>query len=56
MCWTRGCGWDTRSPPLPSAHTTDEVASAAAFLLGPDAGLIMGNDLLLDGGVIAALR
>jgi NAD(P)-dependent dehydrogenase (short-subunit alcohol dehydrogenase family) len=36
--------------------TTDEIASAAAFLLGADAGFITGSDLLIDGGVIAALR
>ncbi|HLM07250.1 MAG TPA: SDR family oxidoreductase [Blastococcus sp.] len=36
--------------------TADEVAGAAAFLLGPDAGFITGTDLLMDGGVIAALR
>jgi NAD(P)-dependent dehydrogenase (short-subunit alcohol dehydrogenase family) len=36
--------------------TADEVATAAAFLLGPDAGFITGTDLLMDGGVIAALR
>jgi NAD(P)-dependent dehydrogenase (short-subunit alcohol dehydrogenase family) len=36
--------------------TADEVATAAAFLLGPDAGFITGTDLLIDGGVIAALR
>ena len=36
--------------------TADEVAAAAAFLLGPDAGFITGTDLLIDGGVIAALR
>jgi NAD(P)-dependent dehydrogenase (short-subunit alcohol dehydrogenase family) len=36
--------------------TTDEVASAAAFLLGPEASFITGSDLLMDGGVIAALR
>jgi hypothetical protein len=32
------------------------VATAATFLLGPDAGFITGTDLLIDGGVIAALR
>ncbi len=34
----------------------DEVAAAAAFLLGPDAGFITGSDLLMDGGVIAAMH
>ena len=36
--------------------TPDEVAAVAAFLLGPEAGFITGSDLLVDGGVIAALR
>jgi len=36
--------------------TADEVATAAAFLLGADAAFITGTDLLMDGGVIAALR
>ncbi|MGW5860849.1 SDR family oxidoreductase [Streptomyces sp. NPDC055239] len=35
--------------------TADDIAAAAAFLLGPDAAFITGNDLLVDGGVIAAL-
>jgi NAD(P)-dependent dehydrogenase (short-subunit alcohol dehydrogenase family) len=34
----------------------DEIAVAAGFLLGPDAGFITGSDLLIDGGVIAAIR
>jgi NAD(P)-dependent dehydrogenase (short-subunit alcohol dehydrogenase family) len=36
--------------------TPDDIASAAAFLLGPESGFITGTDLLVDGGVIAALR
>ena len=36
--------------------TPDEVAAAAAFLLGAEAGFVTGSDLLMDGGVIAALR
>jgi NAD(P)-dependent dehydrogenase (short-subunit alcohol dehydrogenase family) len=34
----------------------EEVAVAASYLLGPDAGFITGSDLLIDGGVIAAMR
>lgn len=34
----------------------DEVASAAAYLLGAEASFVTGADLLIDGGVIAALR
>jgi NAD(P)-dependent dehydrogenase (short-subunit alcohol dehydrogenase family) len=36
--------------------TTDEVAAAAAYLLGADATFISGTDLLIDGGVMAARR
>ncbi|BCI92234.1 hypothetical protein NIIDMKKI_74400 [Mycobacterium kansasii] len=36
--------------------TPDDIAAAAAFLLGPDASFITGIDLLVDGGVIAAVR
>jgi NAD(P)-dependent dehydrogenase (short-subunit alcohol dehydrogenase family) len=35
--------------------TPDEVAAAAAFLLGRDGAFITGTDLLIDGGVIAAI-
>ncbi len=36
--------------------TTDEIATAAAYLLGHDGAFITGADLLIDGGVIAAIR
>ncbi len=36
--------------------TPDDIAAAAAFLLGSDADFITGADLLVDGGVIAAVR
>ncbi|MFJ6651744.1 SDR family oxidoreductase [Microbacterium sp. NPDC091313] len=35
--------------------TPDDIAAAAAFLLGPDASFITGTDLLVDGGTVAAL-
>jgi NAD(P)-dependent dehydrogenase (short-subunit alcohol dehydrogenase family) len=34
----------------------DEIAIAASFLLGTDAGFVTGSDLLIDGGVIAAMK
>lgn len=34
----------------------EEIAMAASFLLGPDAAFIAGSDLLIDGGVIAAMK
>ncbi|MCL2653224.1 MAG: SDR family oxidoreductase [Propionibacteriaceae bacterium] len=36
--------------------TPEDIAAAAAFLLSPEATFITGTDLLVDGGVIAALR
>lgn len=36
--------------------TPDDIAAAAAFLLGPDATYVTGVDLLVDGGVVAAVR
>ena len=33
----------------------EEIAIAACYLLGPDAGFVTGSDLLIDGGVIAAM-
>jgi NAD(P)-dependent dehydrogenase (short-subunit alcohol dehydrogenase family) len=36
--------------------TPEDIALATAFLLGPDASFITGADLLVDGGVIAAMK
>lgn len=36
--------------------TPDDIAAATAFLLGPDAPFITGTDLLVDGGVVAAVK
>ncbi len=36
--------------------TPDDIAAAAAFLLGPEASFITGTDLLVDGGVIASIK
>ena len=36
--------------------TSDEIAEVAAFLLGEHAKFITGTELLIDGGVIAAIR
>lgn len=42
--------------PAKRMASPDEVAAAAAFLFGPEAGFITGSDLLMDGGVIPAMR
>jgi NAD(P)-dependent dehydrogenase (short-subunit alcohol dehydrogenase family) len=36
--------------------TPDDIAAATAFLLGPDSSFITGTDLLVDGGVVAAVK
>jgi NAD(P)-dependent dehydrogenase (short-subunit alcohol dehydrogenase family) len=36
--------------------TAEDIASATAFLLGPEASFITGTDLLVDGGVVAAAK
>jgi NAD(P)-dependent dehydrogenase (short-subunit alcohol dehydrogenase family) len=36
--------------------TPDDIAAATEFLLGPSASFLTGTDLLVDGGVIAAMR
>jgi NAD(P)-dependent dehydrogenase (short-subunit alcohol dehydrogenase family) len=42
--------------PAKRMASADEVASVAAILLGPEASFITGSDLLMDGGVIPAMR
>ena len=36
--------------------TPDDIAAATEFLLSPAASFISGADLLVDGGVVAAVR
>ena len=36
--------------------TPFDIANAAAFLLGPESTFITGTDILVDGGVVAAIR
>lgn len=42
--------------PARRVGTADEIAAAGAFLLSDEAGFITGTDLLIDGGVIAAMN
>ncbi len=35
--------------------TPEDIASAVDFLLSPGASFITGTDLLVDGGVVAAI-
>jgi NAD(P)-dependent dehydrogenase (short-subunit alcohol dehydrogenase family) len=36
--------------------TPEDIAAATEFLLGPAASFVTGTDLLVDGGVVAAIR
>jgi NAD(P)-dependent dehydrogenase (short-subunit alcohol dehydrogenase family) len=36
--------------------TPDDIAAAAAFLVGPESSFITGSDIQVDGGVVAAQR
>jgi NAD(P)-dependent dehydrogenase (short-subunit alcohol dehydrogenase family) len=36
--------------------TPEDIAAATEFLLGPSAGFVTGTDLLVDGGVVAAIQ
>ncbi|HEX4864692.1 MAG TPA: SDR family oxidoreductase [Acidimicrobiales bacterium] len=44
------------SSPSGRVGTPDDIASAAAFLLGAESSFITGTDLLVDGGVVASFR
>jgi len=35
--------------------TPEDIAAATEFLLGPSASFVTGTDLLVDGGVVAAI-
>ena len=41
--------------PARRVGTPEEIAAAGAYLLGDEAGFVTGTDLLIDGGVIAAM-
>ena len=36
--------------------TAEDIAAAASFLLGSESSFVTGTDLLVDGGVVAAIR
>ena len=42
--------------PLGRPGESDDVATVAAFLVSDDAGFLSGIDILVDGGVLAAIR
>jgi NAD(P)-dependent dehydrogenase (short-subunit alcohol dehydrogenase family) len=44
------------SSPLRRAGIAEEIASVAAFLLGPESSFITGSDILADGGAVAAIK
>jgi NAD(P)-dependent dehydrogenase (short-subunit alcohol dehydrogenase family) len=46
--------WALARVPLRRFATADEVAAAVCYLVGPEAGYITGQTLVLDGGLTAA--
>jgi NAD(P)-dependent dehydrogenase (short-subunit alcohol dehydrogenase family) len=44
------------SSPSGRAGTPGDIAAAAGFLLGAEAAFVTGTDVLIDGGVVAAVR
>ena len=44
------------SSPARRLGTPDDIASVTSFLLGPESTFITGTDVLVDGGVVAAVR
>jgi Enoyl-(Acyl carrier protein) reductase len=46
----------TATAPCRRYGTADDIAAAVEFLVSPSASFITGTDLLVDGGVVAALH
>lgn len=42
--------------PLGRTGSSEDVASVVAFMLSDEAGFLNGIDILVDGGVFAAVR
>ena len=43
-------------PAIKRLGTPADIANAVAWLAGPEAGLVTGCDLRVDGGMVAALH
>ncbi|KAL4962767.1 uncharacterized protein BDV14DRAFT_202588 [Aspergillus stella-maris] len=42
--------------PVARVGTPQDIVNAIAFLAGPEASFITGNDILVDGGVVSSLK